>query len=161
MGRVQGQRALVARTVAQIDENENQLGGDIQQGGGQQGGDIQQGGGQQGGGQQGGDIQQGGVHQGGVQQAAGQQGGGQQAAGQQGLGLKRCAMNVGDQVTKAETICALKVVASNFSFKSTEDLLPILRAMDPSSSIFKKMSLSSDYVLYSVHCLVLWTGQER
>ena len=171
MGRLQGQRALVARTVAQIDENENQLGGDIQQGGGQQGGDIQQGGGQQGGGQQGGDIQQGGVHQGGVQQAAGQQGGGQQAAGQQGgvqqaagqqgLGLKMCAMNVGDQVTKAETICALKVVASNFSFKSTEDLLPILRAMDPSSSIFKKMSLSSDYVLYSVHCLVLWTGQER
>ena len=51
-----------ASTVAQNDENENQLGGDIQEGGGQQGGDIQQGGGQQGG-----------VHQGGVQQAAGQQ----------------------------------------------------------------------------------------
>ncbi len=39
MGRLQGQRALVARTVAQNDENENQLGGDIHQGGGQQGGD--------------------------------------------------------------------------------------------------------------------------
>ena len=62
MGRLQGQRALVARTVAQNDENENQLGGDIQEGGGKQGGDIQQLGGQQGG-----------VHQGGVQQAAGQQ----------------------------------------------------------------------------------------
>ena len=69
MGRLQGQRSLVARTVAQNDENENQLGGDIQEGGGQQGGDIQQGGGQQGG-----------VHQGGVQQAAGQQAAGQQAA---------------------------------------------------------------------------------
>ena len=57
MGRLQGQRALVARTVAQNDENKNQFGGDIQEGGGQQGGDIQEGGGQQGG----------------VQQAAGQQ----------------------------------------------------------------------------------------
>ena len=64
--------------------------------------------------------------------------------------MKRCAMNVGDQVTKAETIWALKVVASNFSFKSTEDLLPILRAMDPSSSIFKKMSLSSDKTSYII-----------
>ena len=64
--------------------------------------------------------------------------------------MKRCPMNVGDQVTKAETIWALKVVASNFSFKSTEDLLPILRAMDPSSSIFKKMSLSSDKTSYII-----------
>ena len=54
MGRLQGQRGLVARTVAQNDENENQLGGDIQQGrvlevGGQEGGGLQRGG-QQGGG---------------------------------------------------------------------------------------------------------------
>ena len=59
-------------------------------------------------------------------------------------------MDTSDQVTKAETIWALKVVASNFSFKSTEDLLPVLRAMDPSSSIFKKMTLSSDKTSYII-----------
>ena len=64
--------------------------------------------------------------------------------------MKRMPMDTSDQVTKAETIWALKVVASNFSFKSTEDLLPVLRAMDPSSSIFKKMTLSSDKTSYII-----------
>ena len=53
-------------------------------------------------------------------------------------------------MAKAEIIWALKIVDSNFSFQSADDLLPVLRAMDPSSSVFKQMSLGSDKVSYVI-----------
>jgi hypothetical protein len=66
------------------------------------------------------------------------------------LGLRRLPMDITDQVTKAEIIWTLKVVDLNFSYKSINDLLPILRAMDPSSSLFKKMSLCRDKASYII-----------
>ena len=47
-------------------------------------------------------------------------------------------------MAKAEIIWALKIVDSNFSFQSSDDLLPVLRVM------FKQMSLGSDKVSYVI-----------
>ena len=53
-------------------------------------------------------------------------------------------------MTKAETIWALKVVDSNFSFNSTHDLVDILAAMDPKSEVFKKMSMGETKTSYVI-----------
>ena len=53
-------------------------------------------------------------------------------------------------MTKAETIWALKVVDSNFSFMSTHDLVDILAAMDPKSDVFKKMSMGETKTSYLI-----------
>ena len=53
-------------------------------------------------------------------------------------------------MTKAETIWALKVVDSNFSFMSTHDLVDILAAMDPKSDVFKKMSMGETKTSYVI-----------
>ena len=47
------------------------------------------------------------------------------------LSLKKTAMSVNDQVTKSEIIWTLKIVDSNFSYNSSEDLVTILKCMDP------------------------------
>ena len=53
-------------------------------------------------------------------------------------------------MTKAETIWALKVVDSNFSFNSTHDLVDILAAMDPKSDVFKKMTMGETKTSYLI-----------
>lgn len=64
--------------------------------------------------------------------------------------LTRPVMTISDQTTKAETILALKVVESNYSYQSCDNIFSILQAMDPDSKVFKKMSMGESKVSYTI-----------
>ena len=49
---------------------------------------------------------------------------------------------------KAEIIWVLKSVSSDFSYSSSEDIVEILRLMDPSSDVFRLMQLKRNKVSY-------------
>ena len=59
------------------------------------------------------------------------------------MGLRRIPVTLctTDQVVKAEILWALKVVDSGFSFSSCDNIVPILRLMDPDSKVFAHMSM--------------------
>jgi hypothetical protein len=58
--------------------------------------------------------------------------------------------NINIQVTKAETLWALNVVNSTFSYNSTNNLVALLRAMEPKSEVFKKITMSNAKTSYII-----------
>ena len=55
-----------------------------------------------------------------------------------------------DRVLSAEIRWSFKVVSSGFSYKSCNDLVDVLKLMDSSSDIFKKMTLKEDKISYMI-----------
>lgn len=52
------------------------------------------------------------------------------------------------QVTTAEILWVLKSVNSNFPFLASQDIVAILRKMDPSSDVFRMMQIKKDKTRY-------------
>ena len=140
-GRLPGQPTLLAVTVA-ADHNSNQEEGARQEGARQEGA------------RQDGARQEGAGHEGARQEGARQDEGRREEAGGRlqnaPASLTRPVMTISDQTTKAETILALKVVDSNYSYQSCDNIVSILQAMDPDSKVFKKMSMGESRVSYTI-----------
>ena len=58
------------------------------------------------------------------------------------------SLSVEEQVIKAELFWLLKMVESGFSFNSAENIVPLLRLMDPESKISPRMTLSRHKCAY-------------
>ena len=69
---------------------------------------------------------------------------------QQPLALMRIKVvtSVSSQVTIAEILWVLKTVNSNFAFLASQDIVAILRKMDPSSDVFRMMQIKRDKTRY-------------
>jgi len=57
---------------------------------------------------------------------------------------------INDDVTKAETLWALKCVMSHYSYNSCSDMKDVLKMMFPDSSIANKMSIGSTKLSYYI-----------
>ena len=73
-------------------------------------------------------------------------------AGEGGLVLRRlpAVKSLSDKVLKAEVLWVLKTVESNFSFNASEDIVEVLKLMDPDSIVLKTMKIKrmkTSYIL--------------
>ena len=55
-----------------------------------------------------------------------------------------------DKVVKAEVQMLLKAVESQYTYSSLDNIVPVLKRMDPDSKIFEKMKLHEDKASYDV-----------
>ena len=58
--------------------------------------------------------------------------------------------SLSDKVLKAEVLWVLKTVESNFSFNASEDIVEVLKLMDPDSIVLKTMKIKrmkTSYIL--------------
>ena len=70
--------------------------------------------------------------------------------GEAGQMLRRlpAVKSLSDRVLKAEVLWVLKTVESNFSFNASEDIVEVLRLMDPDSIVLKSMAIKRTKTSY-------------
>ena len=116
-GRVQGQVSVVAPLAGDTDEEDNNMNSEVTE------------------------EEQGRPGQAIAEVGEGRSGGTVGAAQKAFATLQKTPMTFNDQCTKAEITWTLKTVELGYSFSSSDDIVDILKKMDPKSDVFKKMSI--------------------